>query len=385
MRIGIDATNVGGGGGITHLKEILTNYDEVFFSKSISRIVVFASQKVFNELPELDVLEKVTFDDLNGSILSRSLFQFFRFDKFILNQCDILFSITGDYLGNFKPVVGMSRNMLLYDRGSWKEMNSFKEKSRFYLNFLKQKRCFSHSDGIIFISSHAKIEVNRILPISNKIQRIIHHGISPKFLGSVENHHRISEFSAENPFKFLYVSTVHTYKHHGNVVEAVANLRNSGFPVELHLVGGVIFNPAGDRLNKSIQAFDPDSEFIHYHGHQPYDNIQLLYHRANGVIFASSCENMPNILLESMASGLPIACSNYQPMPEFLENGGFYFDPKSVDSIVSSLKELLNSPKRGYEMARDNLERIKKYSWEKTSKSTFQFIIDVANNHYAQK
>ena len=30
--------------------------------------------------------------------------------------------------------------------------------------------------------------------------------------------------------------------------------------------------------------------------------------------------DMPNILLESMASGLPIACSYYSPMPEFLKN-----------------------------------------------------------------
>ena len=37
-------------------------------------------------------------------------------------------------------------------------------------------------------------------------------------------------------------------------------------------------------------------------------------------IFASTCENMPNILIEGMSSGLPILCSNYLPMPEFLKD-----------------------------------------------------------------
>lgn len=378
MRIGIDASNIGGGGGITHLKEILKNFNQIEFSDTIFKIVVFSSKNVLDQIPELPFLEKVTFHDLNSSLFKRVSFQLFKFDKYIKNNCDILFSITGDYLGKFKPVVGMSRNMLLYDRTTWKEMGSSKESMRFYLNFLKQKRCFQNSDGLIFISSYAKREVNCVLPIKEKTQVVIHHGVSPKFIGKAKDSKPIEYFSENRPFRFLYVSTVHTYKHHLQVVDAIASLRSKGLPIELHLVGGIIFQPAGDQLLKALKKFDPSSSFIFYHGHQPYDVIEEHYRRADGIVFASSCENMPNILLESMASGLPIACSNYQPMPEFLEDGGFYFDPKSVKSIEKALLELLHSPEERFTMCEENIERVKKYSWEKTSKETFQFIIDQA-------
>ena len=44
MIIGIDATNIGGGGGITHLKEILLAYNSELFQNKIDAIVVFFSE-----------------------------------------------------------------------------------------------------------------------------------------------------------------------------------------------------------------------------------------------------------------------------------------------------------------------------------------------------
>ena len=52
---------------------------------------------------------------------------------------------------------------------------------------------------------------------------------------------------------------------------------------------------------------------------------------------------MPNILLEGMAAGLPIACSSMGPMPEVLGDAGVYFNPTNVDSIYTALKELLDN------------------------------------------
>jgi|TARA_B110000046_G_scaffold111159_1_gene118374 hypothetical protein len=37
-------------------------------------------------------------------------------------------TITGDYIGNFRPYVVMFQNMMLYDREFWKEIKNYKEK-----------------------------------------------------------------------------------------------------------------------------------------------------------------------------------------------------------------------------------------------------------------
>lgn len=379
MRVGIDASNVGGGGGITHLKELLEHIDNVSKFYGIEEIIIFSSEKILEELPVSKILKKVTFDELNKSIFTRLRFQVSGFDEEITKRCDILFSVTGDYIGKFKPMVGMSRNMLLYEREIWREIKQPKEILRFWLNFKKQERCFKNAEGIIFISTFAQEYANKALPIAEKKQIKIPHGLSHRFTGIVKIQKHISEYTLENPFNFLYVSTVHVYKNQWRVVKAIGNLRKKGYPVTLTLIGSVIFKPAGDLLEKTIEEVDLSGEFIKNIGHVSYNNIEQYYKDAAGIIFASNCENMPNILMESMASGVPIICSNKEPMPEFLKNGGHYFDPKSIDSLESAILEFLSQPEKRQKMAERNLQEVKNYTWKKTADETFKFIYQIYN------
>lgn len=381
MKIGIDATNIGGGGGVTHLKEILLSLNNNAILDKDHRIIVFSSTKVLNQLPNSEQIEKITFPELNKNIFYRVFFQLFLFDHEIKLRCDILFSITGDYIGNFRPIVGMSQNMLLYERNIWKEIKQIKEIIRFWLIYHKQKYTFKNSEGLIFISNYAKNYISEKIDLKQKKSIVIHHGISPRFTNKLTPQKPISEYSITNPFKFLYVSTVHIYKNQWTVVEAIGILRMKGYPVELDLVGGIIFKPAGRKLEVSIQKIDPKNEFIHFHGQIDYEEIDKFYKSADGIIFASTCENMPNILIESMASGIPIASSVKNPMPEFLKKNGFYFDAHKVDSLVSTLCEFLDSPEQRKTNSINALKEASQYSWEAASKKTFDFLYSIYQNH----
>src|SRR5690606_12464506 len=127
--------------------------------------------------------------DVCSSDLQRIWFQLFHFDKEIFERCDILFSITGDYIGKFKPVVSMSRNMLLYERQIWKRIGRISEILRFWVNFKKQERCFKNSIGIIFISEYAKNFISSVLNLSGKDRIIIKHGISKRFIKPILEPH----------------------------------------------------------------------------------------------------------------------------------------------------------------------------------------------------
>ena len=92
---------------------------------------------------------------------------------------------------------------------------------------------------------------------------------------------------------------------------------------------------------------DREGGFIRYLGSSPHDELPALYASADACVFASSCENLPNILLEGMASGLPIACSDRGPMPELLGDAAVYFNPELQSSIEEALERLLNSSEFG--------------------------------------
>ena len=83
-----------------------------------------------------------------------------------------------------------------------------------------------------------------------------------------------------------------------------------------------------------LKQKNPKNININYLGYMNYEKIQNFYKQNDIGVFASSCENMPNILLGMMSSKLPIACSNMAPMREILRDGGLYFNPYKPESIL---------------------------------------------------
>ena len=89
---------------------------------------------------------------------------------------------------------------------------------------------------------------------------------------------------------------------------------------------------------------------------------------------ASSCENQPIILLETMAAGLPIASSSRGPMPEVLGDAGLYFDPERPEDIASTLRQLICAPELRQILAERSYRRASSYSWKTCAAETFSFL-----------
>ena len=90
---------------------------------------------------------------------------------------------------------------------------------------------------------------------------------------------------------------------------------------------------------------------------------------------------MPNILIETMAAGLPIACSNRGPMPEVLGDAGLYFNPESPNEIFNALESYITNPLLRYEKASASFSNVQKYAWTTCAKDTFTFLEIVLSNH----
>ena len=86
---------------------------------------------------------------------------------------------------------------------------------------------------------------------------------------------------------------------------------------------------------------------------------------------------MPNILIEGMASGLPVACSDSGPMPEVLGDGGIYFDPEDPVTIARALETLIQSPTLRADVAKKSHTRALDLSWAKCSDNTLKFLSSI--------
>jgi glycosyltransferase involved in cell wall biosynthesis len=374
--IGIDAANLRRGGGVTHLVELLRSAQPADYG--IDRVVVWGGQPTLNALDERAWLDKRNPTALDRGLLQRTLWQRYRLSQAARDAgCDVLFVPGGSYAGDFHPVVNMSRNMLPFE---WNELKRYGW-SIFTLKLLllraTQSRTYKKTDGLIFLTDYARQAVLSVTGVLQAKTSTIPHGLNPRFNQAPRPQRIISDYDEANPYRVLYVSIIDQYKHQWAVVEAIATLRNKGMPIVLDLVGPA-YPPALNRLNETIAHLGSDQSWVRYHGAIPFNELHLRYVQADLGLFASSCENMPNILLETMASGLPIACSNRGPMPEVLGESGVFFDPVRTVDIARALSELIHSPQLRSQLAAASYQRSQQYSWQRCADETFKFLATIA-------
>ena len=379
MVIGIDASNLNSGGGLTHLIELILELEPK--KHNVRKIIIWGSNKTLQLIQNKPWIDKFSPDELNLGLASRFFWQRFKLSKLAkIFNCDLLLIPGGSFSCSFRPIVTMSRNMLPFE---WSETRRYGfSKITFRLLILRwmQSKSFCSADGVIFLTKYAQDRVTRVTGNIKGKKSTIHHGLNKRFQIQPKDQLKISQYNFENPFQLLYVSIIDEYKHQWHVVDAVSKLRNNGYPVQLNLVGPA-YPSSLKRLLIKINQIDSKKEFIKYHGNVPYKDLHKIYQKSHLGIFASSCENMPNILLEKMASGLPIASSNRGPMPEVLGNDGLYFNPENSNDIFDALEKFINDPDLRAEKARESFNNSKKYSWSLCTQETFLFLESVIETH----
>lgn len=376
MILGIDLSNIRGGGGITHISEVLRHAMPIDFG--FKRVIAWGSSDTLSALCDRVWLEKVHVPLLDRRLLCRIWWQQLVLPKMLeRNRCDLLFSPGGTLPYHVRmPAVNMSQNLLPFVPEEIARYEVVSMRMKFRLLNAVQRISFQRADGLIFLTKYAKKSVCAQLRKRPLRTAIVPHGINKSFFLPPRNQKPIDSYSLTNPFRLLYVSILDVYKHQWHVAEAVAALRERGFPVAIDFVGSS-YPQAMHRFKDTIYELDPNGSFINYKGSMPYNELPEVYQRADAFIFASSCENMPNILLEAMAAGLPIACSNRGPMPEVLGNAGIYSDPESPDQITNALAMLLKDHGLRARLAQKAYDQAKQYFWERCAKQTFSFLAEV--------
>jgi glycosyltransferase involved in cell wall biosynthesis len=171
------------------------------------------------------------------------------------------------------------------------------------------------------------------------------------------------------------------YKHQWRVVEAVSRLQASGVDAELALIGPS-WPDAERKLRHALERCPTRPGSVKYLGVVPHDELHRHYQAADIFVYASSCENLPLILLEAMASAKPIACSSMGPMPEVLKDGGVYFDPEDASSIAATVRRLIDSPELRAEKAALAAAYSKAYTWTRCARDTFDYLARIGAEHH---
>lgn len=374
MRIAIDASNIRGGGGVTHLVEFLRAADPA--AEGVEKIILWACRATLDRVEDRPWLEKRTDPVLERDFARRAVWQRRHLGPLAAAAgADLMFVPGGSIVSSFRPAVTMCRNMLPFEFREMFRFGASPMTLKLLLLRATQAASFRKADGTIFLTKYARDMVLQITGPLKGASCIIPHGISDRFRRLPRPQRPVSEASQDNPIRLVYVSIVDAYKHQWSVAEAVAVLRREGFPLRLDLYGP----PAAGmvRLTQTLQRLDPTSAFIRYWGPVDYKIVDQSYSEADICVYASSCENLPNILIEGMAAALPVASSDRGPMPEILGDAGTYFNPEDPTSIANALRRLLLDPELRARKAAEAEAATRAYSWKRCASETLAFLVDV--------
>lgn len=371
MKLGIDASRNRSGGAVAHMIGLIGAAEPE--RSGIEEVHVWSYAKLLQALPDRPWLVRHNPPELERGILSQLYWQRYRFPCELERVgCGIVFNTDAGSIGRFAPSVTMSQDMLSYEPGEMERMRWGKARLRLLLLWYMQNRSLRHSDGAIFLTQYASELIQRSCRGVSNV-KVIPHGVHESFRGCKTP----QAFSAhrEREIRCLYVSNAAPYKHQWHVVRSIALLRSEGYQLSLTLVGGGE-DASQMQLDAEIQVSDPSSTFVTQHPFLANEELPRVLSESDLFIFASSCENMPVTLIEGMAAGLPIACSNRGPMPEVLRDGGVYFDPEEPSSIASAVRELLDSSELWLHSAQRSMKISDEYSWKRCADETFAFLTE---------
>jgi alpha-1,3-rhamnosyl/mannosyltransferase len=82
-------------------------------------------------------------------------------------------------------------------------------------------------------------------------------------------------------------------------------------------------------------------------------------------------------VLEAMACGTPVLCSNVSSLPEVAGDGALTFDPHDVGDIAATIARGIGDSALREELVARGLERIKQFTWEGCAERVLQVLEDV--------
>jgi glycosyltransferase involved in cell wall biosynthesis len=91
--------------------------------------------------------------------------------------------------------------------------------------------------------------------------------------------------------------------------------------------------------------------------------LRCAYSAAHLTVLPSFEEGFGLPVIESMACGTPVACSNAAALPEVGGAAATYFDPTDTDSMALAIRQLLESVEQRKEHQRLGFENIKRFTW----------------------
>ena len=192
------------------------------------------------------------------------------------------------------------------------------------------------SQIVIAISEHARETLVEQLGLEPERVRTIHLGVDLE---------RFAPAEVQRESFLLYPANRWPHKNHDTLFRALELLP------EYRLV-----------LTGHGHPRTPSRERVYDAGRVSGEELVALYRRAAALVFPSLYEGFGQPVLEALATGCPVACSDLPPLREVAGDAAVYFDPRDPEAIAAAVRDAVA---RGGSAGRARAEA---FSWDECAR-----------------
>jgi glycosyltransferase involved in cell wall biosynthesis len=221
---------------------------------------------------------------------------------------------------------------------------------------------------IIAVSETTKRDVLARYGVDPNRVRVVYEGIDSEFVPAPDDavRHIRAQYSQDAPY-LLMVGAIEPRKNHYAAVEALARLREAGYPHKLLIAGakGWMTDPIFEHAQRSAVA-----DAVSFLDFVPQEDLPALYSAADVFLLPSWYEGFGFIALEAMACGTPVVCSNVGSLPEIARDAALMVAPQDIAGLVQSIRNVLSQSELRETLVRKGKANAARFRWSTCAQET---------------
>lgn len=222
--------------------------------------------------------------------------------------------------------------------------------------------------AIISVSRHTKRDILELYGTPPDKIHVVEEGIEERFRPAGEEEVRkvMESHSIRRPY-LLMVGTLEPRKNHALAFEALARLKAAGSRHCLVVAGskGWLF----DSVQSKVERLQLTDDVI-FAGRVPDTDLPALYSGASCFLMPSLYEGFGIPVLEAMACGTPVVCSEASSLPEVAGSAACYIEQMTGEGLAEAVRRVLSNPQTAEQMRTAGLRRAARFCWRDAAMRT---------------